>query len=424
MRSSLMGENKVIIVFEDSQQKVGLTREQEKDILSMKTILGNNNLILQADHTLLIKHYVGFIQVNQTRLLIYPKVARNLKTQLSYQRAFQVMIKLLNYSGFLNVKELPMPQQMDTFECDLFELYINIFINQLLKMVSREMNRDYEVFNENQSYIKGKINFQETISKNSYKPHLHYVSISYFTENTLLNRILKTVILQLVKKTKVQNSKMQLQKALLWFEDVATVYLHKGIWESVQFNRLNANYEPIFNMAKLFYYNSSPTMHEGNEKIFNFLVPLNKLFERYIYVVLKNFMPKKYTVKYQGPLHYLGKIEEKECIKLLPDISIYEGNEARYILDAKYKELVGQEDDFKVGRDDIYQMVAYGISYRCEKIILVYPKFLGSEQDNKIDKEVKVKIEDRVVLMSAIRIDLEENEEIIGERLVSLLMKK
>ena len=40
----------------------------------MKSIIGENNLILQADGKLLVKHYVGFIQINKTRLLIYLKL--------------------------------------------------------------------------------------------------------------------------------------------------------------------------------------------------------------------------------------------------------------------------------------------------------------------------------------------------------------
>lgn len=63
-----MDNFRVIKVFEDRQNKLILSEQEEKDILSMKSIIGENNLNLQADGKLLIRHYVGFIQVNKTRL--------------------------------------------------------------------------------------------------------------------------------------------------------------------------------------------------------------------------------------------------------------------------------------------------------------------------------------------------------------------
>ena len=83
-----MDELRVIKVFEDRQRKLLLSKQEENDILSMKKIIGENNINLQADGNLLISHYVGFVQVNKTRLLIYPKIAikyRYLKFLLIHQ---------------------------------------------------------------------------------------------------------------------------------------------------------------------------------------------------------------------------------------------------------------------------------------------------------------------------------------------------
>ena len=110
-----MNETRVIRIFEDNQRKVDLTEQNIKDILRIKDIVGENNIILQADGKLLIRHYVGFIQINKTRLLIYPKISQNISGENEFEKSFTVLMKLLSYSGFENVKNIPNPQTIDKY---------------------------------------------------------------------------------------------------------------------------------------------------------------------------------------------------------------------------------------------------------------------------------------------------------------------
>jgi 5-methylcytosine-specific restriction enzyme subunit McrC len=96
-----------------------------------------------------------------------------------------------------------------------------------------------------------------------------------FTENTLLNQILKTMILSLRTATKRQANKKLLNVALIYLEDVQTVRLSEIIFRQVQFNRLNENYRTLLVSAKLFYLNRQPRTYARDERTFTFLVPLN-----------------------------------------------------------------------------------------------------------------------------------------------------
>ncbi len=284
-----MEELKVIKIFEDRQQKLFLNRQETNDILSIKRIIGENNVILQADGNLLIRHYVGFVQVNKTRLLIYPKIAVKSTKESHYNKAFEILIKLLSNSKFFGVKKIPSPQTIGKYKGDLLELFIGIFIDELLVLFKRDINRNYNLNLENHSFIKGKIDFAETVKHNNYRKHLHYVSFDQFTENIIINRIFKTLILNLIKRTTVKENKMKLKQSLLWLEDVEVVNLNNEIWKSVKFSYLNNQYEPVFNLAKLFYYNSSPNLNKGDEMVFSLLVPINQLFERYVFEAVESF---------------------------------------------------------------------------------------------------------------------------------------
>jgi 5-methylcytosine-specific restriction enzyme subunit McrC len=253
----------------------------------MKNVIGENNVVLQADGKLLVRHHVGFIQINKTRLLIYPKISKRMTGEDEFEKSFKVLMRLLSYSGFEGVKNIPTPQSMDKYNGDLLELFIGLFVDELLLQFKRDINRGYNHQLENQTFIKGKVDFVETVKKNSFKKHLHYVRYDQFSENILLNRVFKSVIQNLISRTNSKRNKIKLKQSLLWLEDVEEMVLNNEIWKNIKFTRHNLKYTPAFNMAKLFYYNSSPNLNAGDEYIFSFLVPVNQLFEMYLYKVLK-----------------------------------------------------------------------------------------------------------------------------------------
>ena len=326
-----MNKTRIIKVFEDRQQKIDLKPEEMKDLLLMKNIL-KNNLTLQADGNLLVKHLVGFIQVNKTRLLIYPKISSNSVGDIEYEKSFSILMNLLSFSGFEKVRKITNPQTMSKYKGDILESFIGLFIDELLDQFKKDVNRGYDNQLENQGFIKGKIDFPETIKKNSFKKHLHYVKYDEFSENILLNKIFKTIVQNLIIRTDSKENKLKLRQSLLWLEDVTTVKLSDEIWDKIIFTRQNLKYEVAFNMAKLFYYNSSPSLNKGDEYTFSFLVPVNQLFELYIYKVLRLVPKKELNALYQTARSYLASINGKKHIQLKPDITLIKGDEIYYIL--------------------------------------------------------------------------------------------
>jgi len=110
-----------------------------------------------------------------TRLLIYPKIASRTTGEDEYKKSFEILLKLLAYSGFEGIKKIPTPLTMKKYEGDLLELFISLFINEVLLQFRRDINQGYNNKLENQTFIKGKVDFPETIKKNSFRAHLHYV---------------------------------------------------------------------------------------------------------------------------------------------------------------------------------------------------------------------------------------------------------
>lgn len=401
-----MNKTRIIKVFEDRQQKIDLKPEEMKDLLLMKNIL-KNNLTLQADGNLLVRHLVGFIQVKKTRLLIYPKISSNSVGDIEYEKSFSILMNLLSFSGFEKVRKITNPQTMSKYKGDILESFIGLFIDELLDQFKKDVNRGYDNQLENQGFIKGKIDFPETIKKNSFKKHLHYVKYDEFSENILLNKIFKTIVQNLIIRTDSKENKLKLRQSLLWLEDVTTVKLSDEIWDKIIFTRQNLKYEVAFNMAKLFYYNSSPSLNKGDEYTFSFLVPVNQLFELYIYKVLRLVPKKELNALYQTARSYLASINGKKHIQLKPDITLIKGDEIYYILDAKYKEIVFKKQTLLISEADVYQMLAYGVGFNCKKIALIYPKFLSDDPSEPMVRNLEIQNNKNVISIKLIKIDLE-----------------
>lgn len=418
-----MGDIRVIKVFEDRQQKVSLSELEKKDILSLKKIIGENNVILQVDNKLLIRQYVGFVQINKTRLLIYPKIASRATGEDEYKKSFVVLLKLLAYSGFDSIKKTPAPLAMEKYEGDLLELFISLFVDELMLQFRRDINRGYNNRLENQTFIKGKVDFPETIKKNSYRAHLHYVRYDQFNEDVLLNSIFKTIIHKLINRTTVKDSRIKLNQSLLWLEEVESIQLNNEIWNQVKFTRHNTRYKPAFNLARLFYYNSSPNLNKGDEYTFSFLVPVNQLFEMYLYKVIKSISNNKTSVHYQKPVDYLAYYEDTKYLQLRPDITMIEDHKVKHIIDAKYKDMFSMHDNHQIQQSDLYQMLAYSVGYKCDNISLVYPRFLGDVKTNFLVKNLKIDNYGHEIMIDLLQIDLELTPEALADEFSKYLSK-
>jgi len=404
-----MDRTRIIKVFEGTQTKCVLNEQEKQDILAIRDLIGDNNLILQADGKLLVNNYTGFIQMNKTRLLIYPKIARRVQDDSLFDKAFEILVKMLVFTEFIQVKHIAAPLSTGLYKGDILELLIGIFVNELLLLFNKDINRSYSPVTENETFIRGKINFTENIKRNSYRHHLHLLEYEQFTENILMNRIFKSVILNLLNRSTLKENKIKLRQALLWLEDVNQIKLTSDIWDQVVFTRLNYHYKTVFNMAKIFYNNSSVNLNKGDESTFSFLVPVNKLFECMVYKLLNDAAFPDINVQYQEPLRYLGTMNGQSSFLLKPDMSLVRNDDVLMIFDAKYKEVFSEVGNISLSQDDIYQMLAYSIRYNCNQIVLVYPKLLGTTEDKGLLCDIKIPKNDSMLTIKAIQINLEND---------------
>jgi 5-methylcytosine-specific restriction enzyme subunit McrC len=403
-----MSKRKTITVFEDRYSQQSFTEEQRSELLSLESIWGRQNLNLRADDRLILRRYVGFLSTPSLQIQILPKIFEDVDSlenvEEEKQQSVRMLFRLLQSSGFLSVKDIPDPQQISEMDGDLLEIYIHLFVKKFLDLYHRQIHRQYEEQEENMVIVKGSIMFQQQLLQNGSFKHKHYVRYQEFTDDNLLNQIFKTTMVSLRTVTKNEANKKKLNLAIILLEDIKIVRLTESLFKQVRFNRLNESYQPVFQLAKLFYHNRQPGVHSGDERTFTFLIPLNQLFEFSIFQWLKEALDQDgLSVLYQKPQRYLDDLNKVFTLK--PDITVWNGDSIQMIVDAKYKNPV-ENSEVHLSESDVYQMLAYAVRYECNRLCLVYPNFRGNKEWRNPLVTYQIKSGAELIHITAIHVDI------------------
>ena len=160
----------------------------------------------------------------------------------------------------------------------------------------------------------------------------------------------------------------------MFLDDAKQIELSLPLIQSVKFTRLNIEFESVFNMAKMFYLNMQPENFAGEESIFSFLIPVNDLYEHYLYKLFSEI--DGYSAKHEDVRSFAVTCEGINILRVKPDILVYNKNKIVLVADAKYKNPCFDKGNYNnINRDDIYQVFAYAKVYGIKKTALIYPLF-------------------------------------------------
>jgi len=402
-----------ITIFEDRDHLLEDYEIHESNLEALADIVGRKNYSLQTNGKLHISHYVGFYQRGNTRIQILPKIyIGDTPSETEPQESLDFIYRLLSWSDFLKFKKLD-GQSVSSTENYLLEIFISIFIKEFNQKFQRRYPRQYQERVETQQFIKGKILFSDTLRAYPVLRHLHIVATDELSIDNSLNRIFKAIIYSLLRTTRSNENRRLLILGMNLLDDVTLMQLRKDHFASIRFTRLNKDFEPLFNMARLFFFNLQPGMIAGGHETFSFLVPLNDLFESFIGKMLTSFSEETYRFLFKGNERRLLKAGDGRLrMKLKPDFSVKVDEETVCILDAKYK-CPWDGDKVKLNEDDVYQMCAYALRYGVKKLFLIYPLFRNSPRVEAVIQEFIIPSGMGEIQLTVVQVDICEED--IGE---------
>lgn len=354
----------------ESIEKFVLDNEATAQYLKITTKKGYGK-VLQA------QNYVGVIQTKDgTTIEILPKISNLEGTEKEKEdKAKEILIKMLKTLKKSPFKNFNMAH-LKSSKMPLLEIFITMFLEELANLVRKGIKSDYITKEENLKFLKGKLKINEQIKQNYIHKERFYVEFQEFMSDRVENRLIKTTLQYLYKKSQLNANQQRIREFLFVFDDISTSKDIKNDFSKVKLNRQMKDYEQVLLWCKTFLLENSFSPYKGNDVAFALLFDMNLLFESYVYDYLKKH-GKFDNITAQDRTHHLAYENGNGKFRLKPDIVIKHA-EQMIIADTKWKILSEDKTNNGINQADMYQLYAYGTKYgknvSCKQMFLIYPK--------------------------------------------------
>jgi len=311
----------------------------------------------------------------------------------------------------------------------LADLFARVLIKGTYHLVRRGFDRGYVSQHEWTPRPRGRLCFQEAISRNLTRTGrlpCDYDELSY---DVLHNQILKATMWRLIRTPGMALELTEgLAKLCRMFSDIRDIELTSRVFGQVQLHRNNQFYDFLLRVCELIHWNLLISERSGSSKFMDFVRDERQmaiLFESFV----RNFYyieAKEYRVKRED-IHWLWKPEDKAAATLLPkmqtDISLI-SDTRKIIIDCKFTSKTTQlhpeakAEAEKLRSSHLYQLHAYlsnlpkgTLNDTCEAVLL-YPT---------VDAPLSVSYTDGGHKISILTINLSQPWQAIHEDLLALV---
>ena len=276
---------------------------------------------------------------------------------------------------------------------DILEAVALAFVHRTQRAVRRGLLRGYRREEDALNTVRGQIRFADQIGRRYGLPLPIEVAYDEYTEDIEQNRLLKTAVHRL-SHTRMRSAavRQELRRLRPVFDMVQLGSYVPGVVPQIRYTRLDEHYRPAVELARLIIENSSLELFEGNVSGASFLINMNVVFERFLYVALGEALGVGDDQWKRGKVL---KLDEDGNIDVAPDLSWWSpgyagsGPHPRFVGDAKYKKL----DAPGFRHADIYQVLAYCIAADLPSGLLVYAAgedVAGQHRINHAGKAIEV----------------------------------
>lgn len=172
------------------------------------------------------------------------------------------------------------PEQFDDLHCLMAEIIILRTSYQLKK----GLLHSYEEQGEELSVVRGRINITETINRGLAVRCKLFCEFDEYVSDTLMNRILKSVMLLLLRSDIRPEQSDRLKGLLRFFSGVECTELRNVSWERLSFSRHNADYRFLMTICRMIAENMIYSTEDGDRLVKNIsdTERLSNLYEKFL----------------------------------------------------------------------------------------------------------------------------------------------
>lgn len=354
---------------------------------------------LHKTKTLKSNKYVGVIHFKGETINLLPKIfyqgqeptesdVKAINKHVLWWLSYCRKLKFPNYLSGLNSEK-----------ADFFEILIYLFSKYTRELLNSSIFQKYTPVSKELSFVKGRIDFNNYIKDNLSRGRNHKVSCEYdsFEMDNEFNRCVKFVSKLLISTTKENQSRRFLSDILFILDEVEDVNISSDKMKRMTFNPMFSDFGTIRDYCVLFLDNSVSFNYKNSLKLFAFLLPMEYVFEDFIFGFIDKEIDSVRAKAQDGSNH----LDVAKNFALKPDLYL-ELEDRNLIADTKYKIVYSDDKDPKKGisQNDLYQMLAYAVRFNIEDIVLYYPNTL----DNYHEKISEIEIVDELANDRTIKI--------------------
>ncbi|WP_316633511.1 hypothetical protein [uncultured Flavobacterium sp.] len=344
--------------------------------------------------------YVGVIHFENQTINLLPKIFYDSSKEVLESDVKAINSHVLWWLSYCRKLKFPNYQTgLNNEQADFFEILIYLFSKYTKELLNSSIYQKYIEVESELSFVKGRIDFNNYITNNLSRGRNHKLSCTYdsFEMDNNFNQCIKKVTKLLLSATKDYQNKRNLNDILFLLDGVSDVEIEADECKRILFNPMFSSFETVRDYCVLFLENSVSFNYKNSLKLFAFLLPMEYVFEDFIF----GFIDRE--IDGIRPLKKEKGLDQEFKFNLKPDY-VLRTNNTQFIADAKYKIVYNNDKDSKNGisQSDLYQMIAYAIRFNTPNIKLFYPKtILCSDKTN----HNTIKIEDALAHNKLINIE-------------------
>ncbi len=311
--------------------------------------------------------YVGVLQVGDLTIEILPKIDKQTTDKNTWQ---QVLIHMLRTVQLLPISTSDAALKLHSGS--VLDVYIERFLTETTTLLHRGLTKAYHTTESNQKALKGRLLFHKHIQQNLVHAERFYVKHTTYDPQHILNQILYKTLCLLQTFTLRAALQSTLNRLLLDFPELPDLAVTESMFERLTFTRKIESYRTAIFIARLLLFRYHPDVVQGRTPVLALLFDMNRLWESYIYHVLKKSCPPACSIREQARKQF-WKPDSGTARSIRPDIVITlpktNENIHTLVLDTKWKLPV----NFTPTDDDLKQLFVYSQYFEAKDVFLLYP---------------------------------------------------
>jgi len=388
LRTLTVLEHEVIPITDGEHPSGGsgawLTETEAQSLLNLNEV--RKGFCLRVAGGIKLSQYCGVVRLGTCILEVLPKVGIAAdRTVGELDKARGALLAMLHSARQLTIAKISTAPQKEV-KALLLDVFIEAFLHSALLQAKLGLISKYVLTEDNLPVIKGRFNAHGHLRQNLGSPHLLNCDYDEFTADNAYNRAVRATLDAC--RTWIRDGRVQ----RLWFETSArfsNITSNRTTSTAVARlpqDRTTRRYQSLLKWCEWILNLSSPAMSAGKSDAPGLLFDMNKLFEDHVTRLEETAAGEHQHVHSQGPQIALARQQNEDAFTLKPDITVWQTAPGQAsprivrIVDAKWKRLKPFATHCGVDQDDIYQMLAYAVRYRCDHLELVYPAPEGLTQ--------------------------------------------